>query len=157
MHSVELLPDDRLDAHVRALWRRLREAGLPSLARHPHPTNRPHLTVLTASAITDAPDLPLPVAAELGAVTLLGRALVLEVTPTDELRAIHAECWSALAAAEPWPGPGEWVPHVSLALNVPPPQRETALAVLGDVAPARGQFVAARSYDTRSRTVTDLP
>ncbi|MGI5175863.1 hypothetical protein ACQEVZ_05970 [Dactylosporangium sp. CA-152071] len=46
---------------------------------------------------------------------------------------------------------------MSLALNVPPPQRETALAVLGDVAPAHGRFVAARSYDTRSRTVTDLP
>ncbi|MFF5235457.1 hypothetical protein [Dactylosporangium sp. NPDC000521] len=45
---------------------------------------------------------------------------------------------------------------MSLALHVPPPQREAALEVLGDVGPVRGWFVAARSYDTRSRTVTEL-
>lgn len=155
MRTVELLPDDRLDAHVRALWWRLREAGLPSLAGHPHPTNRPHLTVVTAPALDGPLPLALPVAAGLGAARWLGRALVLEVTAPAQLRAIQAGCWSALADA--WPGPGEWVPHVSLALKVPPARRDRALEVLGDVRPVRGWFTAARSYDTRTRTVTALP
>ncbi|MDG6105622.1 2'-5' RNA ligase family protein [Dactylosporangium aurantiacum] len=155
MRTVELLPDDRLDAHVRALWRRLRDAGLPSLAGHPHPTNRPHLTVVTAPALDVALPLPLPLLAEVGPVRFLGRALVLEVAATDGLRAVHAACWSALDDA--WPGPGEWLPHVSLALNVRPSQRDRALRELGDVRPVRGRFTAARSYDTRTRTVTGLP
>ncbi len=48
MRTVELLLDPGLDQGVRDLWDRLRDAGLPSLAAHPHPTNRPHLTVITA-------------------------------------------------------------------------------------------------------------
>src|ERR1700760_3791248 len=48
MQTVELLGDDGLDRAVRAAWRRLDQVGLPSLARHQHPTNRPHLTLASA-------------------------------------------------------------------------------------------------------------
>lgn len=44
VHTVELLLDPRLEDGVRDLWDRLRDAGLPSLAAHPHPTNRPQFT-----------------------------------------------------------------------------------------------------------------
>ncbi|GAA4604499.1 hypothetical protein BJY16_005030 [Actinoplanes octamycinicus] len=156
MHTVELLLDPALERGVRDLWETLREAGLPSLAGHPHPTNRPHLTLLTARSLAGLPPLPLPVAARLGPVRMLGRALVREVEPTAELRDLQGAASAALAAAEPWPPPGGWVPHVSLALKVPPDRIEPALRVLADLPPARGRFVAARSYDTRSRTVTGL-
>jgi len=155
VHTVELLLDGPLEKHVRTLWRRLHEAGLPSLATHAHPTNRPHLTVLTAESLAGLPSLPLPVAAGLGPVRMLGRALVRDVTLTAALRELHAAARSALAG-DPWPPPPRWIPHVSLALNVPPNRREAALRLLADLAPADGHFVAARSYDTRTRTVTDL-
>ena len=134
------------------MWDRLRDAGLRSLAVHPHPSNRPHLTVVTASSLAGLPALALPVAAGLGPVRMLGRALVREVTPTARLRDLHAQVWAALA--EPWPPPPEWVPHVSLALNVPADQREAALRLFAGEPDVAGSFVAARSYDTQTRAVT---
>nr|WP_284290081.1 hypothetical protein [Angustibacter aerolatus] len=41
------MPDDALEAWVRAGWRALLDADLPSLAAHPSPTNAPHLTLTT--------------------------------------------------------------------------------------------------------------
>ena len=155
MHTVELLPDADLECAVRDLWDRLRDAGLPSLAGHPHPTNRPHLTVITAASIAGLANPPLPVAAHLGPARFLGRALVLDVVPTDELRDIHARAWSSLSGNHPWPAPLAWVPHISLALKVPQAQRAAALRTV-TTTPARGRFVAARSYDSQTRTVADL-
>ena len=45
MRTVELLLDEAADSTVREAWRRLADAGLPSQARHPSPTNSPHLTL----------------------------------------------------------------------------------------------------------------
>ncbi|WP_243422237.1 hypothetical protein [Micromonospora globispora] len=45
MRTVELLCSPELEEAVRAAWERLAAAGLPSLARNTHPTNRPHLTL----------------------------------------------------------------------------------------------------------------
>jgi hypothetical protein len=156
VHTVELLLDRRLEDGVRNLWARLRDAGLPSLATHPHPTNRPHLTVLTSADLAGLPPLPLPAAAELSEVRLLGRALVRPVTPTAELRRFHAEAWSALRGSQAWPPPADWVPHVSLALNVPATRRQAALDLLAALPPETGHFVAARTYDTQTRTVSPL-
>jgi hypothetical protein len=144
VHTVELLLDEALEAGVVALWDRLHAAGLPSLATHRHPTNRPHLTLLTTAFLAGLPALPLPIEAELGAVRMLGRALVRTVPPTGPLEAVRA-----LAG----PSPGEWVPHVSLALRVPEELRGAALDLLVDEPPVRGWFVAVRSYDTVTRTL----
>jgi hypothetical protein len=154
VHTVELLLDPRLEQGVRDLWDRLREAGLPSLATHRHPTNRPHLTLLTAASPAGT-RLALPVPAELGPVRMLGRALVRQVTPTAELRQIQADVWSALPGIDRWPPPPDWTPHVSLALNVPAGRREAALHLLAALPAEHGHFVAARSYDTEARTVTE--
>jgi hypothetical protein len=94
MHTIELLLDPVLEAGVRELWDLLRDAGLSSLAAHPHPTNRPHLTVLTAASLAGFPPPALPIPAELGPVRFLGRTLVREVTPTP-----------GSGACTPGPGP----------------------------------------------------
>ncbi|GAA0579041.1 hypothetical protein GCM10010172_74910 [Paractinoplanes ferrugineus] len=154
MRTVELLLDPELEHDVREVWGRLRAAGLPSLAGHPHPTNRPHLTVVTAASIDGLPPLPLPVPIELGVVRFLGRALIWAVTPTAALRDIHATAWSALR--NPWPSPADWMPHVSLALKVPPGHRPALLEALTGLAPAAGRCESARSYDSLTRTVVDL-
>ncbi|SNY66049.1 2'-5' RNA ligase superfamily protein [Paractinoplanes atraurantiacus] len=136
------------------MWFRLKQAGLPSLATHGHASNRPHLTVATAASLAGLSGVELPLRAELGAVRSLGRAVVWEVRPTAELRELQARVWEALDEA--WPPPQEWVPHVSLALRVPAGQHEAVPAALGDLPRAAGFFVAARSYDTATRVVTDL-
>ncbi|MFI5908282.1 2'-5' RNA ligase family protein [Dactylosporangium sp. NPDC051541] len=156
MHTVELLLDEGLEAWTRGLWRRLREAGLPSLDTHRHPTNRPHLTLLSAAALEGLPPLPLPVEVELQGARMLGRALVLGVRPAPAVTAVRALAWAALDGVERWPAPVEWVPHVSLALKVPVERRAAAVRLFGDLEPMRGWCTAARSYDTVTRTVVGL-
>ncbi|XVV16614.1 2'-5' RNA ligase family protein [Actinoplanes sp. CA-131856] len=154
MHTVELLLDSGLESLVRRQWLCLREAGLPSLATHGHASNRPHLTVATGESLAGLATVDLPLAAEFGAVTFLGRAAVWEVRPTEALRELHARVWSSLPGA--WPPPGQWVPHVSLALRVRADQHDAVRAALGDLPRAVGRFVAARSYDTVTRAVTPV-
>ncbi|KUL41092.1 hypothetical protein ADL15_05580 [Actinoplanes awajinensis subsp. mycoplanecinus] len=97
----------------------------------------------------------LPLTATLGAARMLGRALVLPLEPTAELRDLHRQAWSALP--DPWPPPEDWIPHISLALNVPTPARAAAVALFTTDAPIHGHFVSARSYNTETRTLTNLP
>jgi hypothetical protein len=152
MRTVELLLDDELDGVVRALWDRLAAAGLRSLAAHPHPTNRPHVTLAAGDVLPAALDLPLPIPVTLdGAVAFEGRSAVLawRVRPSPQLLAVQAAVWRAMADPNPLHEPGRWVPHVSLARKVPP-------GFAAEVGVRHGRFVAARSYDTQTRTVVSL-
>jgi 2'-5' RNA ligase len=165
---VELLGDDALDRAVRAAWRRLDDAGLPSLARHRHPTNRPHLTLATAdefppgaaTAISESLSaLPLRVRLD-GLRYFPGRAGVLAWVADggDALRDLQAQIWAALAGAgrHPQHEPAAWVPHISLARRLRPEQEARAIQVLGPSA-VDGEFSGARSYESIGRTVTPLP
>ncbi|GAA3903852.1 2'-5' RNA ligase family protein [Actinoplanes auranticolor] len=159
MHTVELTVDDALDAQVRSVWQRLHAAGLPSLATHRHPTNRPHLTLAAADRLT--PEVTgalagLPVEAVLDGLIFFERAVVWRVMATDALRDLQAEVWRALTGTErnPQHAPGSWVPHVSLALRARDHARYAA--ELGDLPVARGRFVQARTYDSQTRTVTEV-
>jgi 2'-5' RNA ligase len=163
---VELLGDDGLDRSVRAAWQRLDQAGLPSLARHRHPTNRPHLTLASAdgfppgaaAAIAEALRA-LPIQVRLGGLHYFGgRAGVLAwAVDGDDLRDLQAHVWSALGGAgrNPQHDPQTWTPHVSLARRIRPDQEELATRVIGPDG-ADGEFNRARSYDSISRTVIPL-
>ncbi|MEU4625836.1 2'-5' RNA ligase family protein [Actinoplanes sp. NPDC023801] len=153
--TVELLLDDDLEAAVRDLWESLHAAGLRSLATHRHPTNRPHVTLVAAASLAGLPELDLPVPIALGPVRLLGRALVRPIE-SPRLRALHERVWRAVGSVNPLHAPAAWVPHVSLALNLPDAQRADALALLAGLPPRTGHGVAARSYDTVARTVREL-
>ncbi|MEK8105395.1 2'-5' RNA ligase family protein [Micromonospora sp. M12] len=110
MRTVELVCSPGLEVAVRAVWSRLAAAGLPSLARNIHPTNRPHLTL---AAVDDFPPgvehrlaelfdavLPVPVALD-RVVVLDGSApLVWLVRPTPALTALHAAAWDVLGEAD---------------------------------------------------------
>nr|WP_240956075.1 2'-5' RNA ligase family protein [Micromonospora sp. HNM0581] len=156
-----------MDTAVRSAWGRLGAAGLPSLARNIHPTNRPHLTL---AAVDDFPpgavarlaallDEALPLPARLGDVTVLeGSApLVWLVEPGARLVELHRAVWQVLADGRgcgPWHDPDRWTPHLSLGLRFRDADRTLARAVVG-AAPA-GSFVAARSYDSAGRSVRHL-
>lgn len=174
-HTLELLPDDDLDEDVRRLWRRLAAAGLPSQAAHPHPTNRPHLTLTVvdvlppdgrdAVAAALAAALPLPARLEALAAFPFPRAgadgvLYWAVVPSPELLALHAQVGAALEAAgaqlRPVHLPGRWTPHVTLARRLAPGQLAAAFDVLGNWTAAHGNWTAARTYDTTNRTAEPL-
>ncbi|GHJ07702.1 hypothetical protein TPA0907_20690 [Micromonospora humidisoli] len=168
MRTVELLCCPALERTVRTAWDRLAEAGLPSLARHGHPTNRPHLTLAAVEAfppgvadrlaVLFATALPLPVALERVTVLDGSAPLVWLVRPDPALTALHEAVWEALHGVpgqRPWHAPGTWVPHLSLALRFRDRDRRLARAVVGGGRPA-GALVAARSYDGDTRTVQPL-
>lgn len=168
MRTVELLCSPPLEQAVRAAWDRLAAAGLPSLARNTHPSNRPHLTLAsveafppgTADRLADLVDAALPLPVHLDRIEVLdGSApLVWLLRPSRELTALHAAVWDVLADAEgqrPWHAPGRWVPHLSLALRFRDHDRRLARALAGVDRPT-GEFVAARSYDGDTRTVDPL-
>jgi len=170
MHSVELLPDAVLDARVRSLWQRLADAGLPSLARHQHPTNRPHVTLAVVEDLEPArPALTrllaslLPVAVgPAHPVVFPGRrsTLVLELPRTPQLIDLQARVSELLAdvlspAAEHL-APDGWRPHLSVALRLRPEQAETGLALLAGARTASGRLAAGRSYDIAAREVRGL-
>lgn len=168
MRTVELVCSPALDTAVRKAWHRLAAAGLPSLARNTHPSNRPHLTL---ASVTEFPPgasarlaalmnaaLPLPV--RLGEIAVLdGSApLVWLVHADPDLVALHAEVWTVLADADgrnPWHEPGRWTPHLSLALRFRDADQALARAVVGPGHPT-GSLVAARSYDSADRSTVAL-
>lgn len=165
---MELLPDETTEARVRRVWRRLAEAGMPSLAGHRHPTNRPHLTVTTASevpwgarsALAGAlTALPLPLRLE-GTLRFEGRTSVLawRVVAGAGLAALQREVWALLpGGGNPLFEPDRWVPHVTLGRS-----RSGSGSWPAELLPAElfepweGMFAAARSYDTELRTVERL-
>jgi 2'-5' RNA ligase len=167
MRTVELLGDDGLDRAVRSAWRRLDQAGFSSLARHRHPTNRPHVTLASAEQLP-----PGAVAAMAGALRLLpipvrldglrlfgGRAGMLAwAVGGAALRELQAQVWAALDSAghNPQHEPGAWTPHISLARRLPAGQATLAAQAVGE-AVAVGALSGARSYDSVTRTVIPLP
>ena len=162
MRTVELLPDDALDGAVRDVWRRLDAAGLPSLATHRHPTNRPHLTLASADQLAPGDVLDealrtLPVGVRLEGLVFFEKMAVWLIVPDPALLALHAAVWRALGGADtnPLHAPGRWVPHISLARRVDPARRAAFEAVAGGPA-MTGSFVGARSYDSADRTITPL-
>ncbi|MFF3446312.1 2'-5' RNA ligase family protein [Streptomyces sp. NPDC002667] len=167
MRTVEALLDEAADLVVREAWQRLAEAGLPSQARHPSPTNSPHLTLAACGELTApirwelaevAAALPLPVRFT-GVVrferptSVLGWALDLDST----LASLHRRVWEAVASDSP-PGtlnplhePGRWSPHITLGRT----RRAGAFAdrripELLPALPVSVRLTALRSYDTET-------
>jgi len=161
--TVELLPDAGLTAAVRDAWARLVDAGLPSLGRHPHPTNRPHLTLAAAPALPPLGDVfgALPVPVRLSGVLAFGGergALVWAVVPSRALLDLHAAVAATLdLSGDSHHAPGRWTPHLSLALRATPQERAAAVLLLAGLPEVAGEFTAARSYEGTSRTTHPLP
>lgn len=166
--SVELLPDADAEAHVRADWRLLDEAGLASQARHRSPSNRPHVTLAAVPQLTSSQEEEiaavcrdhLPLAAFLGPLGVFGRdpvVLVRLVMVNAELLGLHTRV-AASASVDPARrgAPGRWVPHVTLAHRMPREQVTRALAMLGsDDVPV--SFVHARRWDAGQRLTWTIP
>jgi 2'-5' RNA ligase len=175
VQSVELLLDPHLDGAVRRQWQALADAGLPGLAGHRSPSNRPHVTLAVsrehwpddveatlAEVITMArDDGTLPIDVRLGGYVVfahrtrhvLGRLVV----PSPALLGLQARLAGATRAAGPGvphTEPGRWTPHVTLARSLAGEQFPAALAALGaagGTADLAGSGVGVRRWDGDAR------
>ena len=170
VRTVELLPDEQLDAAVRDGWRLLDDAGLPSQAAHRHPTNRPHVTVAvvddwdagTPALLTEAMT-QLPVPLRIDALRTFGQrrlVLVLYLAMPPELIAIHESVHEILEVnawgVEEQHLPGRWTPHLTLGRGMDRTQEAAARLLLADLSWPAGSATGARSYDTHGRSVEML-
>ena len=170
VQTIELVLDDHLDRSIRDEWELLRDAGLPSQARHTGPSNAPHITLAVADAIAADADRALR-AIDLGAgaplrlgglLVFTGRSFVLSrvVVPSDALLRAHRAAQSAVAAAPGRPDStavDAWTPHVTLARRLDAGQLAAALALLAD-RPRElvGTIRAARRWDADARATWDV-
>ena len=163
MRSIELTFDEQTDAAIRELWQHLSETGLPSLADHRGPTNRPHVTLAAGAHLeysaAQRPALALPIESRFSGVLLFpaGRSrfvVGLGVVASPRLLELHARAHLQLTGAVDLTRPNAWSPHVTLSRRLTANQVAIALPVL-DVIPS-GRFVGARLWDSAGQTITEL-
>lgn len=167
-HALECYFDDDADAAVRALWQRLEQAGVPSMAAR---TDRPHVSFAVAGAMPPAArrslaaDLALLAMPRLWLYTLstfpTGQNVLMLCAVTDaELLAVHVAVHDALAGRvrDPWASylPGAWVPHCALAEDVTPAQLTAGFAALHPIEPVRVRITEVGVRDTRTGDVESL-
>lgn len=142
--SLDLLLDDAGEAAVRAEWRRLSEAGVPSSGDRVDASHAPHLTLAERDRVEPAAEAALaglvallPLTLHLGPPVVLGgpgrRVLARSVAPTPGLVELHAEAARILGGGgPPWSAPGRWLPHVTLSRRSDDASVVRALPLLGE-------------------------
>jgi hypothetical protein len=120
----------------------------PRTAAFSCPT-RPHITLAGGPTLPEL-DLKLPIPITLDGVLHVGRSwLAWRVDPSPALAAMQHAVRLRMDDPNPLHNPGLWVPHVSLARRAP---ADLDLRL----EPRHGLLVAARSYDTETRTVSSI-
>ncbi len=158
--SLDLVPDETGERVVREVWDRLRDAGLPSQSGHRSPSNKVHLTLAEADRVVD-PALSvtdvavmLPLTLPVTGVVVLGAARVavaLLVGVPPELASAARRLRDGVGQLGP-----PWVPHVTLARQVPRYQAGSVVDAVGSHGISALRFVQLRHWDPRGRTVTNL-
>jgi len=164
---LEFFFDAEADAAVRALWRRLDRAGVPSPAAR---DDRPHVTFAAAGTIpvraraalrADLALLSLP-ALWLYTVGTFAteNTLFLGAVADTELLAVHSAVHDALAGKvrDPWAYslPGAWVPHCTLAQDLTADQLVAAFAAIHPIEPIRASIQEIGILDSRTGEIEML-
>lgn len=169
MDSVELLLDAGGEDLLHRDWEALRQAGLPSQARHTAASNRPHITLLAArripdeydgalAALADALPLPIHTAGLVLFPTRRGLVLARLGVVSGALLELHCAVHRVLAEVPEIAGncvPDRWVPHLTLARGMDPAQVAHATGLL----PAdHGQLLLTtlRRWDSHEKATTVL-
>jgi hypothetical protein len=158
--SLDLIPDERGLRAVRAIWDRLRDAGLPSQADHHGRSNKVHLTLAEAATIGDPQHEArlvgslLPLTLPVTGLVVLGSgrpAVALLVSaPPDLAKAV------AHLRARVGQGSTPWVPHVTLARQVPREQVGRVVVAAGPHGLTALRFVQLRHWRPETAEVTTL-
>lgn len=169
--ALECYFDADADDAVRALWQRLEQAGVPSLATATHRRHRPHVTVAIGGSIPPAARrdlvtsltrlaLPRLWLYTLGTFPTSENVLFLGAVTDAELLAVHVAVHDTLAGRvrDPWAYhlPGAWVPHCTLSQDVSPSQLAAAFATLHPIEPVRARIAQVGIADTRTGEIDML-
>lgn len=168
--AVCLLLDDRSDAVVRRLWRRLEADGVPSLSTHTHRRHVPHLsyasllrcepdTVMRAlSALPSAEPLPLHFD---GLGTFRRSRCWLAPAANQDLvarqRAVLAAVLASGAQVHRSYLTGVWIPHLTLAPRAHLADLGTVAGAVYDVLPLTATGTRAALIDTATGEHLPLP
>jgi hypothetical protein len=169
--GIVLLLDRAADRAVRRCWRRLDEAGIPSLTSLSHRRHVPHVSLIVARRVAlghwqdelrrgffAGPELPL----SLGAAEAFadGGWVYLPVEGVD--RGAHRRLLAALKddVEAVWEHylPDQWIPHCTIAGGLDGDQVAAAVALLGDGegAPIRATARSAAIIDAQTGDVLPL-
>lgn len=169
--ALELFFDEAADRDVRALWQRLDDAGVPSLAARTHGRHRPHVTLAVAGTIPTSARKAL--SAELASLSVpdlwlytLGTfpgeetVLLLGAIVDTEVLAVHSAVHDALAGKAGNPSayyfPGAWIPHCTLAQGITREELSAGFAALQPLQPIRAPITNIGVTDTRTGDVEIL-
>lgn len=170
-HALELFFDPDADSAVRDLWRRLDDAGVPSLAGRGEQRHRPHVTLAVAGSIPQAARRS--VSAEVARLSIpslwlytLGTfpgeeaVLLLGAVVDPEVLALHATVHDCLAGRVTNPSayyfPGAWIPHCTLAQGISRDQLTAGFDALLPMDPIRASVTEIGVADTRTGEVETL-
>jgi hypothetical protein len=168
MRSVELTFDPATEAAIRRWWDVLVAEGLPSLALHDAPSNRPHVTLVAGPTLVPAPRLPSvsgdhPADVRFGDLVTFpasrGRSVLARSVVVDPVLAAFQERVHAAVSGEAMDhtAPREWTPHVTIARRLPPEALERATEVLAACpVPTPAVVGEVRFWDGDTRTLTRL-
>ena len=164
-HSIELLLDPDSDAVIRTAWSMLAAAGLPSQRHVTSPTNRPHITLLAAQAISaDVDDALRDLAALLPLHCVIGASIVFTgprmtlarlIVPTAPLLELHRAVYERtvpFVTGEPFAHcrPDSWTPHVTLGRRITAEAIGTAVSAT-HAAEVAAQLTGLRRWDGDAR------
>lgn len=172
--AIEMFFDEGAAATVRAIWRDLAAAGLPSLSIYGHGQHRPHVSLAVFERVS--PDAMGALRSMLAPATAGARlalplnslgtfpgeegVLFLGVAVTAGLLDLHARTHAALAGqtAGLWPHyrPGYWVPHCTLAQGLDAEGTAAAFRLLHGFSPIAATVTSAGITDTTTGAVTPL-
>jgi 2'-5' RNA ligase len=166
--GLAFLFDDDADRAIRALWSRLDEVGVPSLAGRGYP---PHVTFAVAGTIpppvrdalrADLARLSIPALwlSILATFSSVDTVLMLAAVVDAELLAVHSAIHDALAGRVKQPSayylPGSWVPHCTLAQGIEPTRVAAGFAALYPVEPIRAAIRQVTVIDTHTGAADPL-
>lgn len=166
--SVCWLLDARAEHAVRALWRRLEEAGVGTLASHTHGRHVPHLTLAALQECDRAAvrgslrsDSWAPVELRFDALGAFPRARCwLAAAPSVRLLERHAAVVRAArtagAVVHPHYLPGAWLPHLTLAPRLRLAQLPTVAERVNEVLPLPATLERLAVVDTATGEVEVL-
>jgi len=163
-HVVVAYFDDDAEHAVRALWRRLAQAGVPTPPAKPGP----HVTFAVAKTIPrrtrdllkdELRTLAIPRLwlSNLGTFPSTENVLMLSAVVDTELLAVHSAIHDVLAGRVQSPVancmPGSWVPHCTLAQGVEHDQLTRGFAALHPVDRIEARVEQVAIFDTQTAEV----
>lgn len=154
--ALKFFFDGEADAAVRGLWRRLEDAGVPSLATRPHVMFAQAGTIPAKTRTDLRDDLRLLSIPRLWLATLsaFDGELALTAVVDTELLAVHSAVHDVLAKRVKQPAgrylPGSWAPHCTLAQGLEPAQMTTGFATLYPVGSIKARITEIAVVDTHT-------